>query len=204
MRHGPNFRFRTCRIASFRLAGERTNSPGNRHWGPGTGCHGSFRHRLHGRRDGHAAGEAACELRQRISDLLAKHAPGSDRLLIPMSAVELVLPCPIGDYTDFYASIHHATNVGRMFRPDNPLLPNYKWMPIAYHGRSSSIVVSGTPVHRPCGQIVESAAGPPVYRPSRRARLRSWRSARFSGPAARWASLSRSRKRKSICLEFAC
>ena len=108
------------------------------------------------------------ELRQRISDLLAKHAPGSDRLLTPMSAVELVLPCPIGDYTDFYASIHHATNVGRMFRPDNPLLPNYKWMPIAYHGRSSSIVVSGTPVHRPCGQIVESAAGPPVYRPSGR------------------------------------
>ena len=107
-------------------------------------------------------------LRQRISDLLAKPAPGSERLLIPMEAVELLLPCPIGDYTDFYASIHHATNVGRMFRPDNPLLPNYKWMPIAYHGRSSSIVVSGTAVDRPWGQIVESAAGPPVCRPSGR------------------------------------
>ncbi len=59
----------------------------------------------------------------------------------------------VGDYTDFYASVHHATNVGRMLRPDNPLLPNYKWMPIGYHGRASSIVVSGTPVRRPCGQV---------------------------------------------------
>jgi fumarylacetoacetase len=107
-------------------------------------------------------------LRQRISDLLSKPAPGSEKLLTPMSGVELLLPCAIGDYTDFYASIHHATNVGRMFRPENPLLPNYKWMPIAYHGRSSSIVVSGTAVRRPCGQIAESAAGPPVYRPSQR------------------------------------
>jgi fumarylacetoacetase len=83
-----------------------------------------------------------------------------------MSEVELVLPCPIGDYTDFYASIHHATNVGRLFRPDNPLLPNYKWMPIAYHGRSSSIVVSGTAIRRPSGQVADRPAGPPVYGPS--------------------------------------
>jgi fumarylacetoacetase len=107
------------------------------------------------------------QLRQRISDFLARHAPGSEKFLTSMSGVELLLPCPIGDYTDFYASVHHATNVGRMFRPDNPLLPNYKWMPIAYHGRSSSIVVSGTAVRRPCGQIVEAVAGPPVYAPSR-------------------------------------
>ena len=84
-----------------------------------------------------------------------------------MSTIELLLPCPIGDYTDFYTSIHHATNVGRMFRPDNPLFPNYKWMPIAYHGRTSSIVISGTPVHRPWGQIVEKPTGPPVYAASR-------------------------------------
>ncbi len=91
------------------------------------------------------------QLRQRISGFLAKHTPGSETFLCPMSNVELLLPCRIGDYTDFYASIHHATNVGRMFRPDNPLLPNYKWMPIAYHGRSSSIVVSGTAIRRPVG-----------------------------------------------------
>ena len=66
---------------------------------------------------------------------------------------EMLLPIAIGDYTDFYASVHHATNVGSMFRPDNPLLPNYKWVPIGYHGRSSSIVVSGTPVKRPSGQL---------------------------------------------------
>jgi len=110
--------------------------------------------------------ERRVQLRQRISDLLARYTPGSETFLIPMSGVELLLPCRIGDYTDFYASIDHATNVGRIFRPDNPLFPNYKWMPIAYHGRSSSIVVSGTGVRRPCGQIVETAAGPPFYRPS--------------------------------------
>jgi len=111
--------------------------------------------------------EDRVQLRQRISDFLARHTPGSERFLIPMSDIELLLPCAIGDYTDFYASIHHATNVGRLFRPDNPLFPNYKWMPVAYHGRSSSIVVGGTAVHRPCGQIVETTGGPPVYGPSR-------------------------------------
>jgi fumarylacetoacetase len=65
----------------------------------------------------------------------------------------MLLPGAIGDYTDFYASIHHAINVGKLFRPDNPLLPNYKHIPIAYHGRASSIVASGTPVRRPCGQL---------------------------------------------------
>jgi fumarylacetoacetase len=78
------------------------------------------------------------------------------------------VPAAIGDYTDFYAALHHATNVGSMFRPDNPLLPNYKWLPIGYHGRSSSIVVSGTPVTRPLGQTTSEASGPPVYGPSQR------------------------------------
>ena len=85
-----------------------------------------------------------------------------------MSEVELLLPCDIGDYSDFYASLHHATNVGSMFRPDNPLLPNYKWLPVGYHGRASSIVVSGTPVRRPWGQTSEHPGGPPSFTPSRR------------------------------------
>lgn len=76
------------------------------------------------------------------------------------SECRMFLPTTIGDYTDFYASIHHATNVGSMFRPDNPLLPNYKHVPIAYHGRSSSVLVSGTPVHRPQGQLGEGKFGP--------------------------------------------
>jgi fumarylacetoacetase len=85
--------------------------------------------------------------------------------LVAQSEAELYLPVEVGDYTDFYASVHHATNVGSMFRPDNPLLPNYKWVPIGYHGRASSIVVSGTAVARPVGQRkgpddVEPSVGP--------------------------------------------
>jgi len=103
------------------------------------------------------------ELRRRASDFLSKYEAGSDRHLMAASDVELLLPCAIPDYTDFYASLEHATNVGRLFRPDNPLLPNYKWLPVAYHGHAWSVVISGTPVHRPSGQIVASPAGPPVY-----------------------------------------
>lgn len=112
--------------------------------------------------------EARADLRRRISRFLAERAPGAEAFLTPMEAVEVLLPCAIGDYTDFYASIHHATNVGSMFRPDNPLLPNYKWVPVGYHGRASSIVVSGTPVRRPWGQVAENPAGPPHFAPSRR------------------------------------
>jgi len=90
------------------------------------------------------------------------------RVLVPMRDAELLLPVKIGDYTDFYASIDHATNVGSMFRPDNPLLPNYKWMPIGYHGRASSVVVSGTNVRRPAGQTRDGTNGPPMFGPSRR------------------------------------
>ena len=90
-----------------------------------------------------------------------------ERILAPMAECELLLPAQIGDYTDFYASVHHATNVGSMFRPDNPLLPNYKWIPIGYHGRSSSIVPSNTPVRRPKGQLRDPAADAPEFAPSR-------------------------------------
>ena len=112
--------------------------------------------------------EAAAQLRQRISTILAAGSPDADsRILVPVVDVELQLPAAIGNYTDFYASIAHATNVGRLFRPDNPLLPNYKYVPIAYHGRSSSIVVSGTPVRRPSGQVKGSDDGP-VFKRSER------------------------------------
>ncbi len=107
-------------------------------------------------------------LRHAVAALLREGAPPRPELLIPAAEAEFLLPCEIGDYTDFYASLHHATNVGRMFRPDNPLLPNYKWLPVAYHGRASSVVVSGTPVRRPVGQVVETAGAAPVFAPSRR------------------------------------
>jgi fumarylacetoacetase len=88
------------------------------------------------------------------------------RYLVPMKQAQLLLPVSVGDYSDFYAGIHHATNMGKMLRPDNPLLPNYKWVPIGYHGRSSSIVVSGTPIRRPHGQL--KAQDAPAFAPSRR------------------------------------
>ena len=88
--------------------------------------------------------------------------------LVPQATVQLSLPCEIGDYTDFYTSIHHATAVGRLFRPDNPLLPNYQWVPIGYHGRSSSIVVSGKSLRRPMGQVKLPDAAEPHMRASQR------------------------------------
>src|SRR5258708_586389 len=111
--------------------------------------------------------DALSEFRARLSELLSG-SPGDNTVinplppgaLVPMSESNLFLPAAIGDYTDFYASIYHATNVGRLFRPDNPLLPNYKHIPIGYHGRASSIVVSGTPVRRPNGQTQVSTFGP--------------------------------------------
>ena len=87
--------------------------------------------------------------------------------LIPMADVEMFLPAQIGDYTDFYASIYHATNVGSMFRPDNALLPNYKYVPIGYHGRASSMVLSDTPVQRPVGQRKGPNDAEPTVGPSR-------------------------------------
>src|SRR5687768_9678663 len=110
--------------------------------------------------------EIARDVRARITELLTRGT--ADEHLVPMSGAEMMLPMTIGDYTDFYASVHHATNVGSMFRPDNPLLPNYKWLPIGYHGRASSIVVSGTPVRRPNGQTRDSETAPPTFGTSKR------------------------------------
>jgi fumarylacetoacetase len=92
----------------------------------------------------------------------------AERILIAASEVEMFVPAEIGDYTDFYASIFHATNVGSLFRPDNPLLPNYKYVPIGYHGRASSIVESGAEIRRPVGQTRATNAppdSPPVFEP---------------------------------------
>jgi len=110
-------------------------------------------------------------LRLALSRALREGASQQDALqacLVPMADVEYALPAHIGDYTDFYTSIHHATNVGKLFRPDNPLLPNYKWIPIGYHGRASSIVVSGQSFRRPQGQLMPPGAEQPVLGPSRR------------------------------------
>jgi fumarylacetoacetase len=111
---------------------------------------------------------ARVAFRKHISRFLSEYTKGAESFLTPIASVELLPPCEIGDYSDFYASIHHAANVGAMFRPDNPLMPNYKWLPVGYHGRASSIVLSGTPVRRPRGQLVDNPAGPPVYGESRR------------------------------------
>ena len=114
------------------------------------------------------------ELRRQVSALLSADSPAAradprlgERILVAQRDAEMLLPAEIGDYTDFYASVHHATNVGSMFRPDNPLLPNYKWVPIGYHGRASSIVPSGTAVIRPQGQSKGPDAAAPDFGPSR-------------------------------------
>ncbi len=88
--------------------------------------------------------------------------------LYPAAACTLHLPARIGDYTDFYVGIYHATNIGKLLRPDNPLLPNYKYVPIGYHGRASSVRVSGTPVPRPAGQRKAPDAAAPIFAPSAR------------------------------------
>ncbi|HSR49440.1 MAG TPA: fumarylacetoacetase, partial [Acidobacteriota bacterium] len=109
-------------------------------------------------------------LRSELSRLLRDGGPAAahaSRVLVPQEAAEMGLPANSGDYTDFYASVHHATNVGSMFRPDNPLLPNYKHIPVGYHGRASSLVASGTPVKRPQGQTKADDAEAPVYGPSK-------------------------------------
>ena len=110
-------------------------------------------------------------LRADLSGLLAEeseHASTVRACLIPLAEVEYRVPAHIGDYTDFYTSLHHATNIGRLFRPDDPLLPNYRWVPIGYHGRSSSIGVSGQTFLRPCGQLKPPGAEQPEVGPCRR------------------------------------
>ncbi len=115
------------------------------------------------------------QLRARVSELLEiscpeiKGAPGlADRSLVPMSEVELLAPIEPGDYVDFYSSLQHATNLGRLFRPDGePLLPNWRHLPVGYHGRSSSVVASGTPIKRPTGQL-KGPDEPPRWGPTER------------------------------------
>ena len=114
---------------------------------------------------------AALALRRTLSELLRSGSPHAAALasaLVPQAEAEFAVPAHIGDYTDFYTSIHHATAVGRLFRPDQPLLPNYKWVPIAYHGRASSIGVSGQQVRRPHGQLLPRGAERPHLAPSER------------------------------------
>lgn len=120
------------------------------------------------------APQARRALRARLSQGLAAGSAQQaawQQALVPQAGAEMLVPCRIGDYTDFYTSVHHATNVGRQFRPDNPLLPNYRWVPIGYHGRASSIGVGGmggAAVRRPRGQLKAPDAAAPVLAPSRR------------------------------------
>ncbi len=114
------------------------------------------------------------KLRNRLADLLREDNDelrdnvARAKVMVKQSAATMLLPINIGDYTDFYSSMDHATNVGKMFRdPENALLPNWKHLPVGYHGRASSIVVSGTPIHRPVGQTKPNDDEPPVYGPCR-------------------------------------
>ena len=107
-------------------------------------------------------------LRRELSNLLREDNPARTSLpLVKIADATMHLPAIVGDYTDFYASIFHATNVGRMFRPESPLFPNYKYLPVGYHGRASSVVVSGTGVTRPHGQILAGDPASPAYAASR-------------------------------------
>jgi len=118
---------------------------------------------------------AVRNLRNRISKLfstdhddLKNNAHHVDQILVPITSVTMLLPIQIGDYTDFYSSREHATNVGTMFRdPSNALLPNWLWIPVGYHGRASSVIVSDTPVYRPKGQIKPDPNADPIYAPCR-------------------------------------
>ena len=117
--------------------------------------------------------DAHRKLRAVLTDLLTEgnetlppHAAG---VLVPQAEAEMLLPVRVGDYTDFYSSLEHATNVGTMFRgADNALMPNWKHLPVGYHGRASSIIPSGVPVKRPYGQVVPKDATEPIFRPSQR------------------------------------
>ena len=114
--------------------------------------------------------EAQRDLRERLTEILSdeRYRDDVEPQLIGQTEARMHVPCFIGDYTDFYVGIHHATNVGRQFRPDQPLLPNYKYVPIGYHGRASSVRASGEPVVRPNGQRKPPDADVPEYGPSRR------------------------------------
>jgi len=122
-----------------------------------------------------AMGEQAWSaLRSALSDALGEGSAAESALrgcLLEQSSLIFTVPARIGDYTDFYTSIYHATNIGKQFRPDDPLLPNYRWIPIGYHGRASSIGVSGQQFRRPHGQLKAPDAPQPVLAPSQRVDL---------------------------------
>ena len=120
-----------------------------------------------GRPDARAVRGVASRMLRAGGDLADATRGLAERVLVPMDEVSLLVPAEVGDYTDFYASVYHATRVGALFRPDNPLLPNYKWIPIGYHGRASSVVASGAPVVRPSGQTRGPGDASPVVGPSR-------------------------------------
>lgn len=119
--------------------------------------------------------KAVRDLRNRLSKLFDANQPDLQKneqhvaqVLVPVENVNMCMPVQIGDYTDFYSSREHATNVGTMFRdPANALLPNWLWLPVGYHGRASSIIISGEPVHRPKGQIKPNPEEPPIFAPCR-------------------------------------
>ncbi len=108
-------------------------------------------------------------VRRKVQEWLtrAERPAEADRVLVDRLGATMLMPVRVPNYTDFYSSIEHATNVGKMFRPDNPLLPNWRWLPVGYHGRASSIVVSGAPIRRPKGQIVPKGEENPVFSASR-------------------------------------
>jgi fumarylacetoacetase len=110
-------------------------------------------------------------IRRKVRDWLelGETPENASKLLVDRLSATMLMPIRVPNYTDFYSSIEHATNVGKMFRPDNPLLPNWRWIPVGYHGRASSIVVSGTPIRRPSGQILPPGGAPdtPVFSASR-------------------------------------
>jgi fumarylacetoacetase len=111
------------------------------------------------------------DLRVQLHALLSEGSASQkivEVLLHPVKDVRVLMPAVVGDYTDFYVGVHHAMNVGTLFRPDNPLLPNYRWVPIGYHGRASSIQVSGTSFRRPRGQLKAPDAATPTFAPTRR------------------------------------
>jgi fumarylacetoacetase len=119
--------------------------------------------------------QARQALRSALLELLDADSPQKaliqalgDKILHPQSACQMHVPARVGDYTDFYVGIHHANNVGKLFRPDAPLLPNYKYVPIGYHGRASTICISGTPFKRPQGQTLAPGATEPSFGPSKR------------------------------------
>ncbi|HLP96713.1 MAG TPA: fumarylacetoacetase [Saprospiraceae bacterium] len=114
---------------------------------------------------------ATNRVRKKVQDWLSlpQKPENASNILVERNKATMLMPIQVPNYTDFYSSIEHATNVGKMFRPDNPLLPNWRWIPVGYHGRASSIVVSGTPIRRPKGQILPPGGAPdtPVYAASR-------------------------------------